>query len=62
MTCSPAKHLVLACLGETVWQAQRHGTAPDEKIYSSVWNGRLVLDLQSAFLRVEIGKVGDIAV
>jgi hypothetical protein len=28
-----AKHLVLECLGETVWQAQRHGTAPDEKIY-----------------------------
>lgn len=28
-----AKHLVLECLGETVWQAQRHGTAPDEKVY-----------------------------
>jgi hypothetical protein len=28
-----AAHLVLECLGETVWQAQRHGTAPDEKIY-----------------------------
>jgi hypothetical protein len=28
-----AKHLVLECLGETIWQAQRHGTAPDEKIY-----------------------------
>lgn len=28
-----AKHRVLECLGETVWQAQRDGTAPDEKIY-----------------------------
>jgi len=28
-----AKHLVLECLGETMWQAQRHGTAPDQKIY-----------------------------
>ena len=28
-----AKHLVLECLGETLWQAQRHGTPPDEKVY-----------------------------
>ena len=28
-----AKHLVLECLGETIWQAQRYGTPPDEKIY-----------------------------
>lgn len=28
-----AKHHVLECLGETIWQAQRHGTAPDEKLY-----------------------------
>ena len=28
-----AKHVVLECLGETIWQAQRHGTPPDEKIY-----------------------------
>lgn len=27
------KHLVLECLGETIWQAQRHGTAVDEKSY-----------------------------
>ncbi|MBI4195729.1 MAG: DUF1841 family protein [Betaproteobacteria bacterium] len=28
-----AKHLVLECLGETIWQAQRYGMPPDEKIY-----------------------------
>ncbi len=28
-----AKHLVLECLGETLWQAQRYGTPPDEKVY-----------------------------
>lgn len=28
-----AKHLVLECLGETLWQAQRHGTPLDEKSY-----------------------------
>ncbi len=28
-----AKHLVLECLGETIWQAQRTGTPPDEKGY-----------------------------
>jgi hypothetical protein len=28
-----AKHVVLECLGETVWQAQRTGQAPDEQAY-----------------------------
>jgi divalent metal cation (Fe/Co/Zn/Cd) transporter len=28
-----AKHRVLECLAETVWHAQRHGTAPDSEIY-----------------------------
>jgi len=28
-----AKHAVLECLGETVWEAQRTGTAPDEAAY-----------------------------
>jgi Domain of unknown function (DUF1841) len=28
-----AKHVVLECLGETIWQAQRTGTAPDETAY-----------------------------
>jgi Domain of unknown function (DUF1841) len=28
-----AKHAVLECLGETIWQAQRTGTAPDEMAY-----------------------------
>ena len=28
-----AKHAILECLGETVWQAQRTGTAPDEQAY-----------------------------
>lgn len=28
-----ALHVVLECLGETVWQAQRTGTAPDEAAY-----------------------------
>jgi hypothetical protein len=28
-----AKHGVLECLGETIWQAQRTGTAPDEHAY-----------------------------
>ena len=28
-----AKHAVLECLGETIWQAQRSGTAPDEHAY-----------------------------
>lgn len=28
-----ARHVVLECLGETIWQAQRTGTPPDDKIY-----------------------------
>jgi len=28
-----AKHEVLECLGETIWEAQRTGTAPDEAAY-----------------------------
>mgnify|MGYP001559464250 CR=1 FL=1 len=28
-----AKHALLECLAEIIWQAQRTGTAPDEKIY-----------------------------
>lgn len=28
-----AKHVVLECLGETVWQAQREGSPPDETRY-----------------------------
>lgn len=28
-----AKHDVLECLGETIWEAQRTGSAPDEQAY-----------------------------
>ncbi|NWG72871.1 MAG: DUF1841 family protein [Parvularculaceae bacterium] len=28
-----ALHAVLECLGETLWQAQRQGTGPDERAY-----------------------------
>jgi hypothetical protein len=28
-----AKHLVLECLGETIWLAQRSGSAPDSAVY-----------------------------
>jgi hypothetical protein len=28
-----AKHAVLECLGETIWQAQRTGSPPDENAY-----------------------------
>ncbi len=28
-----ARHEMLECLGETLWQAQRTGAAPDQKIY-----------------------------
>jgi len=28
-----AKHAVLECLGETIWQAQKGGTTPDENAY-----------------------------
>ena len=29
----PAQHAVLECLGEVLWNAQRHGTAPDAALY-----------------------------
>ena len=29
----PALHAVLECLGEVLWTAQRHGTAPDAALY-----------------------------
>ena len=28
-----AKHALLECLAETIWQAQRAGTAPDQTLY-----------------------------
>ena len=28
-----AKHALLECLGETIWQAQRTGAAPDQEAY-----------------------------
>jgi hypothetical protein len=28
-----AEHLMMECLGEMMWQAQRQGTAPDESLY-----------------------------
>ncbi len=28
-----AEHAMMDCLGEVLWQAQRHGTAPDETAY-----------------------------
>lgn len=28
-----ARHVILECLGETIWAAQRSGTAPDEAAY-----------------------------
>ena len=28
-----AKHRVLECLGETIWEAQRSGSAPDQSAY-----------------------------
>ncbi len=30
-----AKHAVLECLGDTIWQAQRIGDAPDQALYFS---------------------------
>lgn len=33
-----ARHSVLECLGETIWQAQRTGTAPDERAYLECLN------------------------
>lgn len=36
-----ALHEILECLGETVWQAQRAGTAPDERAYLDCVRDRL---------------------
>ena len=35
-----AKHVVLECLGETIWQAQRDGTPPDEMRYLECLEGQ----------------------
>jgi hypothetical protein len=34
-----AKHRVLECLGETIWQAQRTGTQPDQEAYLTCIRG-----------------------
>jgi hypothetical protein len=36
-----ALHAILECLGETLWQAQRTGTAPDEGVYLGCIDRRL---------------------
>ena len=36
-----AKHDVLECLGETIWNAQRSGAAPDEQAYLECLDRRL---------------------
>lgn len=36
-----AKHVVLECLGETIWQAQRTGAAPDEMAYLECMSRKL---------------------
>ena len=28
-----AEHLMMECLGETLWEAQRDGVEPDERVY-----------------------------
>ena len=28
-----AEHRMMECLGETLWEAQRNGTEPDERVY-----------------------------
>ena len=35
-----ARHALLECLGEVLWQASRDGTAPDEKAYLECLRGR----------------------
>ncbi len=40
-----AKHLALECLGETIWQAQRCGTPPDDNIYLDCLERRSGLNL-----------------
>ena len=36
-----AEHEVMDCLGETLWQAQRTGTAPDTGVYLECLRGKL---------------------
>jgi hypothetical protein len=36
-----ALHAVVECLGEIIWQAQRTGTAPDERLYLECLERRL---------------------
>jgi hypothetical protein len=38
-----ALHTILECLGETLWQAQRMGTAPDEAVYLGCIDRRLLV-------------------
>ncbi len=35
-----ATHAILECLAEVIWQAQRTGAAPDEKLYLSCLEGK----------------------
>jgi hypothetical protein len=35
-----ARHIIVECLGETVWQAQRNGTAPDAAAYLECVGGK----------------------
>jgi len=37
----PAEHEIMECLGEGLWQAQRHGHAPDEQAYLRCLRGKL---------------------
>jgi hypothetical protein len=36
-----ALHIVLECLGETIWRSQRHGLPPDGNTYLECVRGRL---------------------
>jgi hypothetical protein len=33
MTGHAAEHQMMECLGETLWEAQRNGVEPDERVY-----------------------------
>jgi hypothetical protein len=33
MTGHAAEHQMMECLGETLWEAQRNGVGPDERVY-----------------------------
>ncbi len=39
-----ALHVVLECLGETIWQSQRRGQPPDESVYLDCLRQRLERD------------------